>query len=491
MKSGIKITTSFLIVFFLILFTPIKAKALFSSETYIPDSIVALSSGYAIVVDKQAQKIFVFRKNEKIIKVFESPCSTGKKPGAKKEPGDAKTPEGIFFIYKFYNAAELTAIYGSMAFHLDFPNVFDRRSGRNGTNIWIHGTNKSLQPNQSNGCVVLRNQDIANLVPYVFLNKTPVIIEESIRWVPQEKKTPEKEEFARIIETWNHAIDNGDMQTLNTLYKPDSRSKADRYLLLKKANHLRSLVQHMPVFPRDVSILKQDNTAVILFDKITSAKSDMSFQGTYVKLFLEKIGNYWLIVEDVNQPVDQVLTSNRSSGREQQIYIPISTERSLPVNAVQKKSIQPGLPTQKKDFKIETKSVKSPLAMNAPNLNQKPSQSNDNNDVMITKLIHKWASSWQSGDMREYRSCFAPDFRSKGMGLNQYVGYKANLAKKRNSINVNVSNLKISYSGSQYATATFNQKYSASGGIKSSGIKKLELIKLKETWKIHREIMSR
>jgi hypothetical protein len=77
------------------------------------------------------------------------------------------------------------------------------------------------------------------------------------------------------------------------------------------------------------------------------------------------------------------------------------------------------------------------------------------------------------------------------MGLNQYVGYKANLAKQRNNININVSNLKISYSGSQYATATFNQKYSASGGIKSSGIKKLELIKLKETWKIHREIMSR
>ena len=66
--------------------------AVSSASMKIPDSIVSISSGYVIVVDKKYQKIYVFHKDESFSKVFEARCSTGKNSGSKEVAGDAKTP---------------------------------------------------------------------------------------------------------------------------------------------------------------------------------------------------------------------------------------------------------------------------------------------------------------------------------------------------------------------------------------------------------------
>src|SRR5664280_27796 len=149
---------------FLFFFNPIEASSNISpGYEKIPDSIVSLSSGYIIVVDKQFQKIYVFHKDENFSKVFEASCSTGKNPGSKQVEGDAKTPNGIFFATKMLPNPGPPEIYGSMAFPLDYPTISDKRSGKNGRNIWIHGTTKTLLPTQSKGCVVLHDSDLKRL----------------------------------------------------------------------------------------------------------------------------------------------------------------------------------------------------------------------------------------------------------------------------------------------------------------------------------------
>ncbi len=477
MKSEKRKFPIFIVLALLSLFiSSSESTALFSSQPYIPDSIVTLSSGYAIVVDKQAQKLYVFQKDGFIKKVFEAPCSTGKKPGAKQEPGDSRTPNGIFFVYRYYSNAELTSIYGPMAFHLDFPNLFDRRAGRNGTNIWIHGTNKPLQPFQSNGCVAMRNRDIEQLAGYIFLNKTPVIIEESIKWVSQEKAHPGKDELERIMYAWDRAVNEGDSRALDMLYMSDSRDRSEHKLLLQKAQHLKSLVNHLPMYPRDVSILREENVAVILFDKITSVKTDTSFQGSYVKLFLERSSDRWMIVEETSQPVQTALATRaaRAAAREREAQAAAAASQQQAPQAQPPQQAQPAQPQ---------KAAAPPV--------QAQAQTGSQDNSAITQLVEKWASSWQSGDMREYRSCFAPDFKSKGMNLSKYIEYKTDLARKYKHITVRVSNLKISHSGGQTASVTFVQKYSAAGGPKTSGMKKLELKKVKDSWKISRETMSR
>jgi len=76
--------------------------------------------------------------------------------------------------------------FGSMAFILDYPTLPDKRANRNGGNIWIHGTTKKLLPRQSSGCVVLSDEDLKRLANFIYLNKTPIIISESVNWVPQD-----------------------------------------------------------------------------------------------------------------------------------------------------------------------------------------------------------------------------------------------------------------------------------------------------------------
>jgi len=79
----------FFAVFSLFLFSPSDVLSR-SAQTLekIPNSIVTVSSGYVIAVDKQRQKLYVFKKNDVISKVFEINCSTGKNQGSKNPQRD-------------------------------------------------------------------------------------------------------------------------------------------------------------------------------------------------------------------------------------------------------------------------------------------------------------------------------------------------------------------------------------------------------------------
>jgi len=417
----------YILISVLLLLLPAAALAnLFPRSEKIPDSILTLASGYVIVVDKQDQKMYVFHKNVYFSKVFEAPCSTGKKPGAKQVSGDAKTPNGIFFATKVLRNPGPSETYGSFAFPLDYPTLADKKAGRNGNNIWIHGTTKKLLPSQSNGCVVLSDSDLQRLTNIIFFNKTPVVIAESINWVSPNKVSPAKDELERILMSWNKALTEGDIKNIDSLYLQGSEIKGkSREELINKIKSIKNLNNHFVLQPRDVSILKQDNNAVIVFDQIVAVNSDNSFRGSYNKLVLENINNKWYILDNVPPPL-----------------IP-----------------------DKKLAQIDSPQNRGP----------------------VQDLIKKWAESWKSGDMKTYRSCYAANFQSKGMNLNDWVSHKADVRKNSKIINIGVDNLSISADGNN-AKAVFIQHYNSST-LKSSGKKKLELIKINGEWKIFREIM--
>jgi hypothetical protein len=89
--------------------------------------------------------------------------------------------------------------------------------------------------------------------------------------------------------------------------------------------------------------------------------------------------------------------------------------------------------------------------------------------------------------MKNYRSCYAANFQSKGMNLNDWVSHKADVRKNSKFINIRIDNLRISADANN-ATAVFIQHYNSST-LKSNGKKKLELKKIDGEWKIYGEIM--
>jgi ketosteroid isomerase-like protein len=105
----------------------------------------------------------------------------------------------------------------------------------------------------------------------------------------------------------------------------------------------------------------------------------------------------------------------------------------------------------------------------------------------VRNLITRWLNGWQSGDMKIYRSCYAPDFISRGMNRNVWSSHKTSVHRKSKNIRIRIEELQISVKENN-ATATFTQYYH-SDIFKNSGIKKLELRKINDEWKIYREIM--
>ena len=105
----------------------------------------------------------------------------------------------------------------------------------------------------------------------------------------------------------------------------------------------------------------------------------------------------------------------------------------------------------------------------------------------VRNLVNKWLTSWKSADVETYRSCYAPDFQSKGRNLDDYVSNKAEVFKKSKNIKIRIDKVQIS-ADENNVTIEFIQHYSSSI-FKYSGKKKLELRKINDEWKIYREIM--
>lgn len=135
---------------------------------------------------------------------------------------------------------------------------------------------------------------------------------------------------------------------------------------------------------------------------------------------------------------------------------------------------------------VATKEVVVTVAVPAVT-NKNLSQVNSKQKDEVQILVNKWLTSWQSGDMKTYRSCYASDFLSKGKKLNDWISYRTELYKESKKINISIDNLQIS-ADANIATAVFIQHYSSST-TKVSGKKTLELRKVNNRWEIYREII--
>jgi murein L,D-transpeptidase YafK len=400
------------------------------TQSFIPEALVSLSTDYAIIVDKTMQKIFVFHFSEGMFEmVYEADCSTGKNKGTKIVSGDGRTPEGIYFATKFYDDTDLSSTYGSMAFDLDYPNVLDKREGKDGNNIWMHGTNKPLRANQSNGCVTLANSDIDMISRYVTLHKTPVIIQDYIRWVPRNVRTSLKKEMECTLNSWVATSIRGNLEELKALYDNESSMDVQSLnALMKYINRWRATGMTVSSYPKDVSILKHDRYILVTFDHAISLNDGKIGRCGYRNLFLKKNKNKWLIVGEILQ-----------------------------------------LTAGEKDFVAHLDALDKTVS----------------SDLNIKQIIDGWVQAWESGDMERYGTFYASDFRTTGMDLKGWISHKKKLSQCNKDIRITIENITVS-SRPNRVVATFKQKYS-SVRHNDVGLKKLYFKKENEEWKIYRE----
>ena len=185
---------------------------------------------YAIVVDNKRSRLYLYQnENGQPRFVADYYISTGKRGGEKTREGDEKTPVGVYHVTASLPRNKLSDFYGSGAFPISYPNVWDKRHGRNGHGIWLHGTPSdtySRAPRASNGCVVLANADLDALSNKLQIGLTPVIISEQIEWLSLDDWNAERNALNAEIERWR-----GDWESLDTeryLKHYSKRFSADR-----------------------------------------------------------------------------------------------------------------------------------------------------------------------------------------------------------------------------------------------------------------------
>lgn len=161
---------------------------------------------YAIVVDSVKSRLYVFENVDGRARLFtDYYVSLGKRGVEKTREGDQKTPIGVYHVTANLPRSKLTDFYGSGAFPINYPNAWDRRLGRNGFGIWLHGTPSdtySRPPRASDGCIVLSNGDLDAVARHVQTGLTPFIIADQIEWTDAATLEGERKTLSAAVEAW-------------------------------------------------------------------------------------------------------------------------------------------------------------------------------------------------------------------------------------------------------------------------------------------------
>jgi murein L,D-transpeptidase YafK len=211
----------------------------------LPRDILQLHPGqrHALLVDSRRSRLYLFENAGGLPHyVADYYVSLGKRGVDKAREGDQKTPIGVYHITANLPRQKLSDFYGAGAFPINYPNEWDRRLGRNGFGIWVHGTppdTYSRPPRASDGCIVLANPDLLAVGRFVQVGTTPVIIANEVEWADAAAVMAERDALAAALERWRKDWESRDTERYLAHYSP--RFSADGQAFADWAAHKRAV----------------------------------------------------------------------------------------------------------------------------------------------------------------------------------------------------------------------------------------------------------
>jgi murein L,D-transpeptidase YafK len=424
---------------------------------------------YFLLVEKKYQKLKLYEQGASLRLVKEYTCATGENIGNKRTSGDSRTPEGVYFITEIYEDKKIT-VFGSRAYHLDYPNVFDSHSGRLGDGIFIHGTNKKLTPNSTNGCITLDNRDLDELAPYLSVASLPVI----------------------ILDADNEATLSNSL----SLEKGDERMKD---ILAKFTSDVTSIPMGNITM---LSFLQVGGQAVVSLAYRVIDDQTTQFQERRRAYLAQSSSGKWRPLYAVHhQDPRPTLLAQKRIKNDKAVRIddsaiseatmaaqtpPLASSTEPSAEAKRVSDAQKPLP----EIVAKTKeAVRKP----AEALAAKPSKSSlgkpppDTRTEEVLAFVEKWRSAWAAKDLEGYMNCYSPSFKGGDLNKEQWREKKTSLNGKYKFISVKLSDISVSLTPSM-AKVTFHQTY-RSDQLQASGIKTLQLVNRKNRWFIESELM--
>ncbi len=285
--------------------------AVVPAQGMIPDNLVIMGDGtafskYAMIADKSKRTLTIWKnENDSLNFVSAVPMDIGKNGGDKVAQNDAKTPEGIYFPQSIMEGPGLDfSQYGKRAFPLDYPNFFDQRAKKTGNGIWLHSIpeTKSLLRG-SRGCVVVRNDVLDQISPLITLKKTPVIIEDEVKYVSPQELTKLRTDINVFLERWRASWESKNIESYIAMYGDDFkalRMTRDQWKIFKDG--LNKKYSYIKVKLSKPVFFTRNGEAILNFMQQydSDAKKDFGRKTLYLRL----VGNEYKIIGEEWAPED-------------------------------------------------------------------------------------------------------------------------------------------------------------------------------------------
>ena len=267
----------------------------------VPSQFLALSTRnkHAIAIDASRSRLYLFENNASgPTLVADYYISVGKSGLEKNAEGDLRTPMGVYFITSNIDPKSLKNFYGSGALPISYPNVLDSKRGKTGRGIWLHGTPPgqfSRPPLATDGCVVLANPDLDQIIRTVEVRTTPVVISQQLNWVTPKVARSDSKPFEDALTAWQNAKSSGNVDRVLSFYSPDFNNNGQS--LTEWTPTLRTELTQgrgRAIQLKDLSLLRWTDAAdtmIVTFGEVT----DGSRSGPTKRQYWARTGNHWKI----------------------------------------------------------------------------------------------------------------------------------------------------------------------------------------------------
>ena len=272
----------------------------------VPSQFLALSprNKHAIAIDASRSRLYLFENRATGLKlVADFYISVGKSGLEKNIEGDLRTPMGVYFITSNLDPKSLKNFYGSGALPLNYPNVLDSKRGKTGKGIWLHGTPPgqfSRPPQATDGCVVLANPDLDQIIRTVEVRTTPVVISQQLNWITQKVVRSESKAFEDALNAWQTAKSSGNVDRVLSFYSPDFNNNGQT--LTEWTPTLRTELtkgRGRAIQLKDLSLLRwtdANDTMIVTFGEVAAGtvtgptkRQYWARQGSQWKIFFEGV----------------------------------------------------------------------------------------------------------------------------------------------------------------------------------------------------------
>lgn len=270
-----------------------------------PAELIELPSRYqhALIAELRSGNLHIYRRQPdgSVMLVETMPISIGKQGYGKEVEGDAKTPIGVYRITSHLTDEQLDDFYGNAAYPVNYPNVWDKRLGRTGSGIWLHAEpyeQKTRPLRDSEGCIVLSNNDIDKLAEYLDVGYTHVISTPQMRLLTREQVAEQRAELKQTIDAWLAAWESLDYDTYMDFYAADFASdemNIDQWQAHKK--RVNSVKTYINVEFSELGLYAYPGEDGLVLAEFFQAYDSSNYRSKgWKRLLLRHDGDQWRII---------------------------------------------------------------------------------------------------------------------------------------------------------------------------------------------------